>query len=229
MSDKKTDVGLDIISGKNNMLSSVGVNLPDNLTYQEWEDIGKRLKNVVDGYKWWVGDWLNFGEFKYGEKYSQGMTLTGLPYETLLNLKYVSSKVQMSLRNDNLSWTHHKLIAPLSPDKQKYWLDRAEAEKMSTRQLRENLEAEGLINTQPSKIPEVSDNEDVISQQTQEPVSKGIVDSNQHMESSVEDSGTQFNLNQIGSGTKQKIDDMLCEECLPNRDGMINLIGSALK
>jgi hypothetical protein len=40
------------------------------------------------GVKWWLGDWLNFGERKYGETYSQAIDTTGHSYQALANAKW---------------------------------------------------------------------------------------------------------------------------------------------
>lgn len=37
----------------------------------------------------------------------------------------VSRKVNLSLRNDILSWGHHRAVAKLSAEKQKHWIDLA--------------------------------------------------------------------------------------------------------
>lgn len=41
------------------------------------------MRYIEGAVQWWVGDWLNFGERKYGEKYAQGMDATGYAYQTV--------------------------------------------------------------------------------------------------------------------------------------------------
>ena len=60
---------------------------------------------------WWLGDWLNFGESRYGETYSQALDATGYEYATLRQAKWAASRYEMSMRIDNLSWTHHVIAA----------------------------------------------------------------------------------------------------------------------
>ncbi len=73
----------------------------------DWLQVGETLKGLDRALPWMVGDWLNFGEQKYGETYSQGMDLTGLEYQTLANEKYVSSRFEISRRRESLSFSHH--------------------------------------------------------------------------------------------------------------------------
>ena len=48
-------------------------------------------------------DWLAFGERKYGEMYKQALELLDKDYGVLRNAVYVSGKVELSRRHDNLS------------------------------------------------------------------------------------------------------------------------------
>jgi len=85
------------------------------------------------------GDWLTFGERKYGEMYAQALDETDYEYKTLRDAKYVAGKVGLSGRHDNLSFSHHKAVASLAPQEQKQWLDRAEDEGLTRDELRQGI------------------------------------------------------------------------------------------
>jgi hypothetical protein len=60
----------------------------------------------------WIGDWLNYGEQKWGEMYTQALDATEFDYGTLRDDKWISSKIQLSDRSDNLAKAllrHHYL------------------------------------------------------------------------------------------------------------------------
>ena len=80
------------------------------------------------------------GERTYGEMYSQVMDASELAYQTLANYKWVSSKVEFSRRQENLSYSHHAEVVSLTPDLQSYWLDIAADEDLSTLALRGRIE-----------------------------------------------------------------------------------------
>lgn len=88
---------------------------------------------------WWVGDWLNYGERKWGEMYTQAIEVTGLSYQTLRDSKWVAAKVRLSLRRDNLSFSRHKEVAGMPPNDQEAWLYEAEAEGLSREGLRKAI------------------------------------------------------------------------------------------
>ncbi len=105
-----------------------------------WIREGRLVGAVGRGSPWWIGDWLLYGTaMGWGERYSEAAKITGYDAKSLRNMRYVSSRFKLSLRRDNLTWSHHVLVAAAEPDEQKYWLDRAVADKFSVDDLRIEL------------------------------------------------------------------------------------------
>lgn len=117
-------------------LSDTSLALPEDYTYEEWEQLGLALGRMERSVQWWVGDWIRFGERRYGEMYSQALDATGRPYGSLANAVYVASRFDSSRRRENLSFGHHQEVAALDPHDQDVWLDTAEAGDMSVMDLR---------------------------------------------------------------------------------------------
>ena len=120
-------------------ISRTGLELPEDLPIEEWKEIGLTLCEVSQSVMWWIGDWIRYGEGAYGEVYNQALEETGYEYKTLRNAVYVASRIKLSYRKDNLSWSHHAAVAPLVPREQKVWLNRAEKKGWSRRQLQEEI------------------------------------------------------------------------------------------
>lgn len=114
---------------------------PAELTFEEWTAIGNTLQQVNASLNWWIGDWLNYGEHKWGEMYAQAVEVTGWEYQRLANAKYVADKVQFSLRQENLKWSHHSEVANMQPEEQRHWLRAAADGAWSVRQLRDAIRA----------------------------------------------------------------------------------------
>lgn len=111
---------LDVIHAGNSLaipgvLSATGLVLPEDLPYTEWERIGGTLKRMEKSVQWWIGDWLRFGERKYGQMYSQALDGTNFSYGSLANMKYVAEHVESSRRRENVPFSHHQEVASLSP------------------------------------------------------------------------------------------------------------------
>lgn len=89
-----------------------------------------------------MGDWLRFGNEKWGEKYSQAARITGYDRKSLRNMAWVASRFEPSRRRRELTFGHHAIAAPLAPDDQDRWLDRAIGDGLSVNDLRIEIKAE---------------------------------------------------------------------------------------
>jgi hypothetical protein len=107
-----------------------------DLALAQWLEYGRRLGQLGRGVAWWIGDWLRYGNLRYGEKYSRAARATGYDAQSLMNMAYVASRFPPERRRDQLSWSHHAEVAALMPAEQDRWLDLAEAERLSVHSLR---------------------------------------------------------------------------------------------
>jgi hypothetical protein len=60
--------------------SPTALYLPEDTDFERWSAIGATLQSMDLSVKWWIGDWLRFGEHKYGET-SPGSTNLVLAYK----------------------------------------------------------------------------------------------------------------------------------------------------
>lgn len=96
--------------------------------FLQWCAIGKWLGMITTAAKWWIGDWLAFGEGAWGERYAQAAEATGLDIGTLQNWAYTCRQVMPSRRREELSFTSHYAVARLEPTEQEEWLSYAVAQ-----------------------------------------------------------------------------------------------------
>jgi hypothetical protein len=111
-----------------------------DMSFEQWEAAGNELQTMGRAWQFWIGDWLLYGEHKFGEKYAQAIDLTGLEYKTLANIVSVAKRVDPSRRRETLSWSHHETVARLEPGEQAEWLERADDEGMTVPRLRSRLQ-----------------------------------------------------------------------------------------
>lgn len=111
------------------------------LELEEWLESGRKLGLLGRNVPWWIGDWLHYGNHTYGERYVRAARVTGYDSQTLMNMVYVASHFAPARRRGNLSWSHHAEVVALDPADQDIWLDRAEAERLSVRCLRQEIRA----------------------------------------------------------------------------------------
>ena len=116
-------------------LTPTELRLGVEISYPRYEAIGAMFGRLHDASKWWIGDWLNYGEDTFGEEAAQAAEATRRSVETLRNYAWTCRHVSPSRRRDGLTFTHHVLVAPLDPAEQAAWLDRAEAERWTSREM----------------------------------------------------------------------------------------------
>lgn len=123
------------------------------LALADWTEQGRRFGTIGRAAGWWIGDWLQYGNAKFGERYSRASRITGYDVQTLMNMVYVASRVDVSQRRENLSWSHHAEVAALTPEDRDRWLSVAEAERLSVRCLREEIRRERRAIEPPKERP----------------------------------------------------------------------------
>lgn len=110
-----------------------------DLDLAEWARQGKRLGSIGRGASWWIGDWVNYGNTKFGEKYVRAAQVTGYDVQSLMNMAYVAGRYEFSRRREKLSWSHHAEVAGLPQEERDRWLTLAESRHISVHGLREEL------------------------------------------------------------------------------------------
>ncbi|MDP9476332.1 MAG: LmbU family transcriptional regulator [Actinomycetota bacterium] len=123
------------------VITERSLELPPNLTFEEWAACGKTLKGIDAAVKWWVGDWLVYGEDNFPDKWAQAVEATDYEEPTLRKAAWVASRFPRGKRRDALSYRHHETVAALPEEERDRWLDQAEPERpgepprLSTREL----------------------------------------------------------------------------------------------
>lgn len=112
------------------------------IDFPEWAEAGRRLGAMGRCGQWGIGDWILYGNAKFGERYTRAASITGYDVQTLMNMVYVASKFEISRRREALSWSHHESVAALDPQEQERWLDLAADERLSVADLRIELRSE---------------------------------------------------------------------------------------
>lgn len=108
-------------------------------TFEQWDKFGGFLSHAEGAVHWWIGDWLNYGERRWGEDHAQAVDQTGFSDDTIYHDKWVAEHVEVCRRRQTLSWSHHAQVAKLEPAEQDYWLDLAETNAWTRSELRSEM------------------------------------------------------------------------------------------
>src|SRR3954469_2481785 len=127
--------------------------LENDLTFENWLGIGRRLSRITNASPWWLGDWLIYGRRAYGERYKAALDVTVLDYQTRQIYAWVARKFPVSRRRDRLSFQHHAEVASLAEPQQDLWLKRADAAQWSKTELRRRIAAvKGRSRSEPVPV-----------------------------------------------------------------------------
>jgi len=112
------------------------IDRPD-LPYEQFEAVGALLGKVGTAVKWWVGDYIRYGEALYGERAAQASETLNLSAEGRQDCLRVALAIPPSRRRPSLSWWHHRVVAArwLTLPQREQLLDAAERERLTTREL----------------------------------------------------------------------------------------------
>lgn len=135
-------------------LTEKGAIFNADLSFEEWQAIGGTLRYLEKSVLFWIGDWINYGEKKYGEKYAQAIESTGYNQGTLQNAAWVASNVEISRRREDLPFSHHQEVASLDPKKQEEILAIAKTSNLTRQQLREVVKTEKHKGKKAETFPE---------------------------------------------------------------------------
>ena len=121
------------VSTKTFHANEMGLTIEGTPTLDEWVAYGKKLRRIETSMNWIIGDYLYYGEFKYGEKYAQSLD------ESMMNswkvYHWVSKHVPPERRRADLSWSHHRLVANLPAKYQTKLLTKAADEHLGIREV----------------------------------------------------------------------------------------------
>jgi hypothetical protein len=121
--------------------TAVSLTLPETLTFDEWQEVGRKICKASTSLRWYIGDWLLHGERKWGEMFVAAVTITGLSYDTLAHCKSVAGKFEFWRRRQNLRCGDHREVSSLSTANQDVLLDAVAAGAWSREKLRHEVAA----------------------------------------------------------------------------------------
>jgi hypothetical protein len=123
---------LDVLRGA----SGRALALDPDTSFDDWCATGAVLGELHKASPWWIGDWLNFGEFAFGERYAQGAEALGLHPQTLMNYAHTARRVPPHNRVEGLSFRAHSAVASLPPAKQRPLLAIAKEQELASGDVR---------------------------------------------------------------------------------------------
>jgi hypothetical protein len=116
----------------------------------DWINAGRALaeKHQTATLQWDIGDWFNRCPLPddidgVPKPYDVAESVLGVQRSTLYDWASTAKRIPVSVRTENLPYTHHRIVANELPEAddatKKRWLDLAADEKLSVRELQDRL------------------------------------------------------------------------------------------
>lgn len=121
------------------IITPVGIEFLSDLTLEEWQELGSRLSATAQGYRWHIGDYLNYGRERFGKGVTAAFKFGRFARSTLNNFALVARQIELPFRVPELGWHHHRVIAPLPQEVHWLWLRNPSYTNMSVRELRAQI------------------------------------------------------------------------------------------
>jgi len=144
-------------------VTPLGLRFQGEPDFKKWSALGLKIGQALRSMEFVIGDWLVYGEQHFKSSggrppncdYEAAIRATGLDYQQLRIYAHVSRRVTLLSRNNKVSWTHHRAVAKLPPEKQKHWIDLAanSEERISVRRLRTSINADRLVSVEELTTP----------------------------------------------------------------------------
>lgn len=93
------------------VFTPTGLNLPPNMTFDDWLSLAPKLRIIRDASLWWWGDYINYGEHNYHNKYTQALEESDYSYSTLSGATWVCKRIEPCRRRQSISYSFHQEIA----------------------------------------------------------------------------------------------------------------------
>ena len=147
--------------------SRFGLALKPGMDAESWSKLVAGLAQVTgrlsrdrDTVTAWLGDLLAYGGGKYRGQITEYAKAAGLDPSTLRIAKLVCSRIPVLSRLNTLSWTHHCEVGKAfkAPAEIKFWLNLAEREGWSVRELRKRIRQHLAGPTSPDRGPAAASN-----------------------------------------------------------------------
>ncbi len=125
----------------------------DDDNRDDWAEVGFLLKLFNDALQLLIGDWINESDnFEYGITYKKFSEQFNVDESTIRDWVWVARATELSLRKDNLLYSHYKELARLKNDAQRRQVALLAGEEgWSVRKLREHVSALLNANKHPLK------------------------------------------------------------------------------
>jgi hypothetical protein len=124
---------------KGALLNPMGLEIEQGTSESDWLELGRAITHFNNASKWWVGDWIRWGERNFGKcvSFNLAQQATGYEKDRLYEYVRIAKKFPAERRVAALPWSLHLAVERCEPDKADELLRMAVELGLSYSQVRE--------------------------------------------------------------------------------------------
>lgn len=132
-------------------VTNLGLEMPETISIEEWSEIGRRFGDALQKAAWSIGDWMVYGERKWGKQlhfdgadfdpkvrgrtnsaaFDEAIKSTGLDRNTLSHYASVCRRIPREKRSERFSFAHHRVLSMLESERMGEWMLLMDSESIS--------------------------------------------------------------------------------------------------
>lgn len=129
-----------------------GLEIIGEPTKEEWLACGKFIKQSTESVHFWIGDWMLYGEVRWGYTYKEVAELMGFEVQTIKDDKWVAARIPLERRTKAVTFSHYKVVADMhDPEEQDHYLQTAIDKELSVAAFREYVNKQESVYEQNTK------------------------------------------------------------------------------
>lgn len=122
-----------------------------DLRFNDWRRLGEQLEAINERSSWALGDWRVHGD-RFSAEYEDALKAIDAASQTVFRCAWVCRAFSAERRRKGLSFSHHAQVASLGAGEQDLWLDEAERQGWSARELADRVSQRRISGVRPPSL-----------------------------------------------------------------------------
>lgn len=121
------------------VMTPAGMDIPEGTVGEEWADVGILLRDMESAVSWWVADWAAYAHRAWGATAKQIAETFGYEVETIEPYISVAESIPGLIRNQAVSFSHHRRVTKMDAELQSRWIALAAAHNLTLKDFKAEI------------------------------------------------------------------------------------------
>ncbi len=103
-------------------MTATGLDIPEGTEGPEWQDVGDMLRSLDSAVSWWLADWAAYAHRVWNMTASEIAVMFNYEATTIEPYMSVAESIPGLIRNQAVSFSHHRRVAKMDVELQSRWI-----------------------------------------------------------------------------------------------------------